>query len=442
MKTLRKRNITYKKRKGNRKSRNQRGNKRKTKKGGTGWLPRFTGKAIRADCGEWPILEVFHQINKVKRHQTNKNQAKEVEHKKRLFAALNEVHCDNIQYLKDMGEYLQSQKGGWPKARDESPYGILPGNVAEMKALYERPTTKPVQDNIPPPVVVVKEEIGVDVVNDYEANAELLNTYTAYLVGLKEKCTKELFLGVTDKETHVKELIRFLTKKESRLLDEYMATQQYKSGCEGKAKEVALKLNKLKSVGKPGNKNWMFTRHGPSCNNIVGMTGKTMEPNLTDAGIHRLIQHKNNNSVMFTSNYVFVSPLIRTWMTAIILYGVNNNQPLHLFISPFLKEHFKSGFKNGNFPIQLNEQIERIKDFLRHLNTMETIQLTQTIVIQFPTASNSIASITINTRTQETEGNVNIDLYGLNYLTQYWLPSLQGVRTRNAAFILSICSLN
>ena len=430
MKTLRKRNSTHKNRKGNRKSKRQARNQRKTQKGG---LFGFRGIDKRGKCEpSAPILEIFHQINKVKRHTDAKDIAKIENHKTRLFTALDQVHCDNIQYLKDLGT---KQRGGEPRNHS---WLKGPGEtwVKEVKPLVKevKPLVKSVIPTAELPHLVGNEDehdnIDIDQVNE-----ELLETYTDYLTGLnEEKCTKELFKDVKDKKEHIKELIRFINTKENSesILDKYMATSKYEKDCMGEAKEAKMKLSNLNKVG-GGKKNWMFTRHGPSCNNIATTMQKAAEPNLTDAGIIRLIEHKKKNVNKFTSNYVFVSPLIRTWMTAIILYGIDNENPLHLFISPFLKEHFKAGFKNGNFPIQLSEQIEGINELLRHLNKMETVKFTPTLVIQFPNGDGAIKSITIDTRNQVAVGDLTTDLYGLNYLSQNWLPSLQGVRTRNAA---------
>lgn len=438
MKTLRKRNITHKNRNGNRKSRNQRGNKRKTHKGG---LFGFSGKDKRAKCEpSAPILEIFHQINKVKRHTAAKDTAKIEDHKTRLFTALDQVHCDNIQYLKDLGTEQRGGETPAPRAaswlkdgptrwfkKQEKPTQVVEPEVVKLQV-------KPEIDQPLRPVEINTDEL--DAVEIDQVNEEVLATYTDYLVGLDEtKCTKELFKDVKDKKEHIKGLIRFINTNDSSgksILDTYMAKPKYEKDCIGEAKEAKMKLSKLKAVG-GGNKNWMFTRHGPSCNNIATTMQKAAEPNLTDAGIIRLIQHKTKNSDKFKSNYVFVSPLIRTWMTAIILYGIDNKNPLHLFISPFLKEHFKAGFKNGNFPIQLSEQIKGITELLRHLNKMETVKFTPTLVIQFPNGDGAIKSITIDTRNQVAVGDLTTDLYGLNYFSQNWLPSLQGVRTRNAA---------
>lgn len=106
---------------------------------------------------------------------------------------------------------------------------------------------------------------------------------------------------------------------------------------------------------------FIFTRHGFSCNNATDTSGwvkkqlnvfkKVLEPHLTDYGIVKTITIGQKNSQKYNSSTVFVSCLLRTWETAVLLYlpnlGLTDN--LNIIVSPFLKE--KHGmFKTGNYP--------------------------------------------------------------------------------------------
>ena len=78
-----------------------------------------------------------------------------------------------------------------------------------------------------------------------------------------------------------------------------------KDFCKRKDTVLDLPLQKTLKIGDEI-KTWLFTRHGPSCNNITGPMNKTMEPNLTDGGLKRLIDFKHTHNDKFKSNYVFV----------------------------------------------------------------------------------------------------------------------------------------
>lgn len=124
---------------------------------------------------------------------------------------------------------------------------------------------------------------------------------------------------------------------------------------------------------------YQFTRHLASCNNInYGKTatgGKDFEPSGSIYGIFKTIefaQDSSNNS-SFNFNHVYVSNLIRTWVTAVLLYGTNikDNDTLYLYVSPFLKEkHYEIGGKLGkigNFPKEIYHTANKFKQFLSTL---------------------------------------------------------------------------
>ena len=113
-----------------------------------------------------------------------------------------------------------------------------------------------------------------------------------------------------------------------------------------------------------GNK-FQFTRHIQSCNNAESgeyiyslRIKKNFEPSVSIYGIQKAVEFAYKNRDRFkldnSNNTIYVSNLLRTWITAVILYNNNfstnsNNKTLTLYISPYLKEKlgtelFKRGF--------------------------------------------------------------------------------------------------
>ena len=129
---------------------------------------------------------------------------------------------------------------------------------------------------------------------------------------------------------------------------------------------------------------FQFTRHLLSCNNIgCGYPfGKDWEPSATAYGITKTVQFANENKARFNSNTVYVSNLIRTWMTAVLLYGTQaygtyGTQPystkqsettLNLYVSPYLKEYHLPGIHPGNYPYDTySKSLEQFRTFLNTL---------------------------------------------------------------------------
>ena len=152
-----------------------------------------------------------------------------------------------------------------------------------------------------------------------------------------------------------------------------------------------------------------FTRHGLSCNNMKAgeswgkAVKKDWEPSIHDFSLEQLKEpldtdgtldqfkrysHEdrlgvNNYDYNFTFDsfkqplpkiYVVVSPLIRTWETAVLLYGVANPgwTEMHLYIGPYLKEKFSYfgliTLYRGNY---FKEPKEIIPQFHRFLDTIK-----------------------------------------------------------------------
>ena len=123
------------------------------------------------------------------------------------------------------------------------------------------------------------------------------------------------------------------------------------------------------------NHNTRFVRHANSCNNANAgkRFGKDMEPGLTVEGITKTIALANGNT-NFNSNSIFVSCLYRTWCTAVLLYG-QEDEVLNLYISPFLKEKhtflgigpLKKEIQRGNHPKPFSHMVVKFKTFLDHI---------------------------------------------------------------------------
>jgi hypothetical protein len=120
-----------------------------------------------------------------------------------------------------------------------------------------------------------------------------------------------------------------------------------------------------------------FTRHGYSCNNInITYNEKAIksdyDPSITLWAIKETYDHGMKNIDFFNSSNIYVSCLVRTWMTTILLYihyASKNNKLIILNIVPFLKEmHNKKSLKGldtGNYPDKLNKQINRLVKYLK-----------------------------------------------------------------------------
>ena len=172
-----------------------------------------------------------------------------------------------------------------------------------------------------------------------------------------------------------KESLIEICKKQKINFKENNSLEQLKN----KVLKYSLKnVNNLNEININENKNQeiQITRHARSCNN-EGFWKR--DPSIVNRGIIQTIIFANTNRTIFTSNYVYVSCLLRTWITAILLYS-NGQTDLTLHISPYLKEkHTKfikhlpnSGKKidKGNFPESFKTSIRKL---LRFLNSVESL---------------------------------------------------------------------
>jgi hypothetical protein len=124
-----------------------------------------------------------------------------------------------------------------------------------------------------------------------------------------------------------------------------------------------------------------------SCNNIdMGKSsGKDTEPSISLYGILNTIQFSNKleNLEAFTSPHVYVSNLLRTWITAVLLYGNNRAtnffyQPigvLKLYVYPWLKENKVMKLERGNYPKNFFHTLKKFRYFFIELKRICTDEI-------------------------------------------------------------------
>jgi len=130
-----------------------------------------------------------------------------------------------------------------------------------------------------------------------------------------------------------------------------------------------------KEPTQPSERQFQFTRHVLSCNNLKEgkyyTAGKDFEPGATVYGIFETIKYAQEPEQIYNFNFdhVYVSNLYRTWITAVLLYGTNlSTDRLNLYISPFLKE-YHGLFKRGNFPKEIKHMANKFLKFLTELHS-------------------------------------------------------------------------
>ena len=133
--------------------------------------------------------------------------------------------------------------------------------------------------------------------------------------------------------------------------------------------------NNVVASTKPNERQFQFTRHVLSCNNLKEgkyyTAGKDFEPGATVYGIFETIKYAQEPDQIdnFNFDHVYVSNLYRTWITAVLLYGTNvDKDRLNLYISPFLKE-YHGFFKRGNFPKEIKHMANKFLKFLTELHS-------------------------------------------------------------------------
>ena len=219
-----------------------------------------------------------------------------------------------------------------------------------------------------------------------------------------------------EKETTVPLLKIRLEKLESRglfLVDAILAEAKSVRFMSRAAGQSLLDLGVVESVehlryGK-NNDTWsddartefQVTRHAHSCNNANA--GKSIgfhkdgEPSLSSHGIDTSLKIASPETTgdRFQSSFVVVSPLIRTWMTAVLLYA-QSDKTLQLLVSPHLKEHLKFGvIEVGNMPKRVPHQVAKFTKFLRHTVGPDVARRPSRINLLFPVRQGGVAIISI-----------------------------------------------
>ena len=153
---------------------------------------------------------------------------------------------------------------------------------------------------------------------------------------------------------------------------------------------ASLKLNTIKKIklGAPCKYNFYFIRHGFSCSNIqttkikdevkskikqkyqmlkeIGKYSLNEDSHLTNWGIFSCNLLRKDYYNLFKDikiDNLFISPLIRTWETAYLLFGASNIN--HFTIAPHIKEDNPLKYlPMENYTVQK----ERFKEFIEYVN--------------------------------------------------------------------------
>lgn len=140
---------------------------------------------------------------------------------------------------------------------------------------------------------------------------------------------------------------------------------------------------------------YMLIRHAFSCNNLLKEQNPLTkflkqddDPSLTLYGIKSLLAIERE--IENFKGTVFVSPLIRTWQSAILEFykKIKEDQALTLIVSPFIKE---KGSDGENMPLPMEAQISKMNLFIKLIK--ENLSLTlPTIYVITPLPGPHLAS--------------------------------------------------
>ena len=152
----------------------------------------------------------------------------------------------------------------------------------------------------------------------------------------------------------------------------------------------------LEYLGPPAVQNkqplsFQITRHATSCYNIKAFSSYFKSdgmPSLAKYGIDKTIELATKHTKLnrFRASVVCVSNLIRTWMTAVLLYAfttVDSNTPkkeITFYICPHLREDGRIG--NGAYP--LTKSIPKFIDFLNNIKSKENYTALEKIHLLIP----------------------------------------------------------
>jgi hypothetical protein len=127
-------------------------------------------------------------------------------------------------------------------------------------------------------------------------------------------------------------------------------------------------------------------RHSNSCHNLgidVGIFGADMDPSLSLKGIIDTAKFHHDKPINKNLT-VYTSYLIRTVLTAILLFGTRTTKVLEINVSPYLNEH-RTEIKEGCYPESPNSMMIRLGKFFDTLTKLKkTIKISESIVVKFP----------------------------------------------------------
>jgi hypothetical protein len=135
---------------------------------------------------------------------------------------------------------------------------------------------------------------------------------------------------------------------------------------------------------------FQFTRHATSCFNVglytaAQFTFKKGIPSLPHYGIVHTISLARKNTTRFQSSVICVSNLVRTWMTAILLYTLSNKKSITLRICPHLREYGGIGFRA--YP--LTDTIPVFMRFLKVIKKFPSYRHLREIILLVPSHPNN-----------------------------------------------------
>jgi len=133
-------------------------------------------------------------------------------------------------------------------------------------------------------------------------------------------------------------------------------------------------------------KTYIIQRHGFSCANLQkakdkkknrgvwhakltnpSLHSRVEDPSLTAYGIYSLLREEERPDKY--GGTVYGSSLLRTWQTAIVVYGKYG--PCKIVVSPYIKENHGSALDLSNFPLPFEQQMAYMEQFMQFLKGID-----------------------------------------------------------------------